>query len=171
MDWGVGSGEWGVGKLSRLTPGGRTDKSTCSVHQGIIDQEGSWKPLSVGVEPLSLGVEPLSLGVEPLSVEVEPLSLEVEPLSLGVAPFSLEVAPFSLEVAPFSLEVAPFSLGVAPFSLEVAPLSLGVALLKDLITKICFSCSEKLLIPAFSAPSSPHSPLPTPHSLFLNPIS
>ncbi|WP_375443226.1 hypothetical protein, partial [uncultured Nostoc sp.] len=76
---------------------------------------------------------------------------------------SLEVAPLSLEVEPLSLEVAPLSLEVAPLSLEVAPLSLKIALLKDLITKICFSCSKKLLISASSSPSSPplpHSPLP-----------
>ncbi|MEH2298939.1 MAG: hypothetical protein V7K88_07775 [Nostoc sp.] len=58
-----------------------TDKSTCSVHQGIIGHEGSRKALN----------------------------------------------------------------------LEVEPLSLEVTLLKNLITKIYFSCSEKLLIPASSA--------------------
>ncbi|MEH2156640.1 MAG: hypothetical protein V7K66_20705 [Nostoc sp.] len=70
-------------------------------------------------------------------MKVAPLSLEVEPLNLEVAPLNLEVAPLSLEVAPLSLEVEPFSLKVAP--------------LKDLITKICFSCSEKFLISASSS--------------------
>ncbi|MEH2404670.1 hypothetical protein [Nostoc sp.] len=111
-----------------------TDKSICSIYQGIIGHQGSRKPLSLEVEPFSLEVEPLSLEVEPFSLEVAPLSLEVEPLSLEVAPLSLGVEPLSLEVEPFSLEVEPFSLEVAP--------------LKDLSTKICFSCSEKLLISA-----------------------
>ncbi|MEH1775464.1 hypothetical protein [Nostoc sp.] len=50
-----------------------------------------------------------------------------------------------MTVEPLSLEVEPLSLKVEPLSLEVAPL-------KDLITKICFSCLEKLLIPTSSTP-------------------
>ena len=86
-----------------------TDKSICSVHQGIIGHEGSRKPLSLEVKPLTLEVKPLTLRVKPLTLEVKPLSLEV-------------------------------------------------AFLKDLITKICFSCLEKSLISAsYLPPCFPYS--------------
>ena len=135
-----------------------TDKSTCSIHQGIIGHEGSRKALNLEVEPLSLEVEPLSLRVKPLSLRVKPLSLEVKPLSLEVKPLSLEVKPLSLEVKPLSLEVKPLSLEVKPLSLGVKPLMLKIAFLKDLITKICFSCLEKSLISAsYLPPCFPYS--------------
>ncbi|MEH1893087.1 MAG: hypothetical protein V7K92_27940 [Nostoc sp.] len=66
--------------------------------------------------------------------------------------------PLSLEVEPLSLEVAPLNLEVEPFSLEVEPLMLKIAFLKDLITKICFSCLEKSLISAsYLPPCFPYS--------------
>ena len=107
-----------------------TDKSICSVDQGIIGHEGSRKPLTLRVKPLTLRVKPLTLRVKPLTLRVKPLILEVEPLSLEVKPLSLEVKPLSLEVA----------------------------FLKDLITKICFSCLEKSLISAsYLPPCFPYS--------------
>ncbi len=118
-----------------------TDRFISSVHQRIIGHEGSRKPLNLGVEPLNLEVKPLSLRVKPLSLEVKPLSLRVKPLSL-------EVKPLSLRVKPLSLGVKPLSLRVKPLSLRVKPLMLKIAFLKDLITKICFSCLEKSLISA-----------------------
>ncbi|PHM10831.1 hypothetical protein [Nostoc sp. 'Peltigera malacea cyanobiont' DB3992] len=125
---------------------GKREVTGLTQNNGKTNRKGAFaqRLVRVGHEGMRVS-ESYCVNPKFISLEVELLSLGVEPLSLGVEPLSLGVEPLSLEVTPLSLEVEPLNLGVAPLSLKVAPL-------KDLITEICFSCSEKLLISASSSP-------------------